>query len=370
MWSPLSKDHHDPSGDEVAREDTATRAARRSWHSGYVERWNGLNQVPAGFGPSVVTIGNFDGVHRGHQAVLTQLVADARRDGARAVAITFDPHPLAVLHPTKAPAVLVGLDERLDLLAATGLDAVLVMPFTRELAAWEPERFVGEVLVGALGAAVVVVGQDTRFGRRNRGDVTTLRALGATAGFRVEVVEDLGGVDRTHPSGRRWSSTWARELVTTGDVATAAEVLGRPSRVVGTVVVGDRRGRQLGYPTANLGPDLTGLVPADGVYAGWLVRLGVAEDVPGHRLPAAVSVGTNPTFGGTERRVEACVLDRDDLDLYGEHVAVEFVRLLRPTLRFDSVERLVEQMAVDVEECRTVLEVAAPARVSWPVRPV
>jgi riboflavin kinase/FMN adenylyltransferase len=326
-----------------------------------VQRWNGLDEVPAGYGPSVVTIGNFDGVHRGHQAVLARLVGDARREQARAVAITFDPHPLAVLFPERAPAQLIGLDEKLDLLAGTGLDAVLVMEFTRELASWEPERFVRDVLVDALGAALVVVGRDTRFGRRNSGDVGTLRELGAQLGFRTDVIDDLGGADARHPSGRRWSSTWARELIVDGDVATAADVLGRSPRVVGAVVHGDHRGRDLGFPTANLSQDATGLVPADGVYAGHLVRLGRAEGDPEHRLPAAISIGTNPTFDGTQRRVEAYVLDRDDLDLYGEPVAIEFVRLLRPTLKFDGIDALIAQMRGDVEECRAVLGVTAPS---------
>jgi len=332
-----------------------------------VQRWNGLDEVPTGFGPSVVTIGNFDGVHRGHQAVLGRLVAEARRAGGAAVAITFEPHPLAVLHPEHAPAALVGLDQRLELLAGTGLDAVLVMEFTRELASWEPERFVREVLVDTLHAAEVVVGRDTRFGRRNSGDVATLRALGELFGYRVEILEDLGGADAAHPSGRRWSSTWARELISTGDVGLAAEVLGRPHRVVGTVVTGDRRGRELGYPTANLSQNAQGMVPADGVYAGWLLRAvpagagaGVETD-PEHRLPAAISVGTNPTFDGTQRRVEAYVLDRDDLELYGERVGVEFVRFLRPTLRFDGIDALVVQMALDVDESRAVLGVRTPA---------
>jgi riboflavin kinase / FMN adenylyltransferase len=326
-----------------------------------VQRWNDLDAVPSGFGPSVVTIGNFDGVHRGHQAVLARLVADARREGARAVAITFDPHPVAVLYPARAPARLIGLDDRLDLLASTGLDAVLVMEFTPALAAWEPDRFVREVLVEALGAVLVVVGRDTRFGRRNSGDVNTLRELGKELGFQVEAIDDLGGADEAHPSGRRWSSTWARELLQAGDVATAADVLGRLHRVAGVVVEGDHRGRGLGYPTANLSQDTTGLVPADGVYAGWLVRPGRPDPDPDHRLPAAVSIGTNPTFDGTQRRVEAYVLDRDDLDLYGERVAVEFVRRLRPTVRFDGVAPLLVQMAADVNECRSVLGVRAPA---------
>lgn len=325
-----------------------------------MQRWNGLDEVPAGYGPSVVTIGNFDGVHRGHAAVLTRLVGDARREGAQAVAITFHPHPLAVLYPERAPSQLIGLADKLDLLAATGLDAVLVMQFTRELAAWEPDRFVRDVLVEALGAALVVVGRDTRFGRRNSGDVDTLRKLGEELGFRTEVIDDLGGADEAHPSGRRWSSTWARELIGSGDVATAADVLGRSHRVVGTVVHGDHRGRQLGFPTANLSRDASGLIPVDGVYAGYLVRLDRPETDPEHRLPAAVSVGTNPTFDGAYRRVEAYVLDRTDLDLYSHVVAVEFVKLLRPTLKFDGIPALIVQMTADVEECRAVLGVTVP----------
>jgi riboflavin kinase/FMN adenylyltransferase len=325
-----------------------------------VQRWSDLGAIPAGFGPSVVTIGNFDGVHRGHQAVLIRLVEDARREGASSVAITFDPHPVAVLHPERAPAIITGLDERLTLIETTGLDAVLVMEFTRELASWEPERFVHEVLVEALDAKLVVVGRDTRFGRQNKGDVGTMRALGELYGFRVDIIEDLGGSDAAHPSGRRWSSTWARELITTGDVGAAAEVLGRLHRVSGVVVEGDHRGRGLGFPTANLSQQSMGLIPADGVYAGWLVRPELADVDRDRRLPAAISVGTNPTFDGTQRRVEAYVLDRDDLDLYGERVSVEFSLLLRPTLKFDGVETLIRQMTIDVEECRAVLGVSSP----------
>jgi riboflavin kinase/FMN adenylyltransferase len=324
-----------------------------------VQRWSDLNDVPAGFGPSAVTIGNFDGVHRGHQAVLRRLVDTARSAGLAAVAITFDPHPLAVLHPDRAPAALTTPAHRLELLSASGLAAVLVMEFTRELAAWSPQRFVDEVLVGALDARLVVVGHDMRFGHRNSGDVDTLRELGEHRGYAVEVVDDLGSADDAHPSGRRWSSTWLRALLIEGDVEAAADVLGRPHRVTGVVVHGDHRGRELGFPTANLAQDSVGVVPADGVYAGWLVRLDLAEVLADRRLPAAVSVGTNPTFDGRQRRVEAYVLDRDDLDLYGETVAVELVRRLRPTLRFDGVGALVEQMHADVEACRALLRVGA-----------
>ncbi len=339
-----------------------------AWHSWYVQqsepvqRWSDLRDVPPDFGPSAVTIGNFDGVHRGHHAVLKEVVDRARAAGLSAVAVTFDPHPLAVLYPDRAPQPLSTTAHKLELLAEAGLDAVLVMPFTHELAQWSPRRFVQETLVDALKAKQVVVGSDTRFGHRNSGDVDTLRELGAELGFTVHVVADLG----REGAERRWSSTWVRELIAAGDVAAAADVLGRPHRVTGQVVHGDHRGREMGYPTANLAADAIGAIPADGVYAGWLVRpetSAPAEDVdvpgPVERLPAAISVGTNPTFEGSrDRRVEAYVLDRVDLELYGEVVAVEFVERLRPTLRFDGMAPLLEQMALDVVRCRAVLGVS------------
>ncbi len=312
--------------------------------------------MPGDLGPTVVTIGNFDGVHAGHRAVLDVVVSTAARHGAQSVAITFEPHPLEVLRPEAAPERLVTAEHRLELLAGTGLDAVLVLPFTLELAAWSPQRFVEEVVVGRLHARDVVVGRDTRFGHRNSGDVGTLRELGAVHGFEVTVVADLGDA----ASAGRFSSTWLREVIAAGDVAEAAVALGRPHRVTGVVVHGDHRGRELGYPTANLAADSVGVVPADGVYAGWLVRLDRPDDDADRRLPAAVSIGTNPTFDGVQRRVESYVLDRTDLDLYGETVAVELVERLRPTLRFDGVEPLVAQMRDDVERTRAVLA-AQPA---------
>jgi riboflavin kinase/FMN adenylyltransferase len=325
--------------------------------------WRDLGEAPPGFGPSAVTIGNFDGVHRGHLAVLGRTVQAAKAhqaEGWRSVAITFAPHPLAVLHPERAPQPLSTVEHRLELLADTGLDAVLMLPFTAELAQWSPRRFVQDVMVNALGARQIVVGSDTRFGRLNAGDISTLRDLGTELGFAVDEVADL----KTENADRRWSSTLARELIARGDVGEATEVLGRPHRVTGVVVHGDHRGRELGYPTANLTTDAIGAVPADGVYAGWLVRAGedgepgvCARHDTGERLPAAISVGTNPTFDGEERRVEAYVLDRTDLDLYGERIAVEFVERLRPTLRFDGIEPLIKQMNEDVARCREVLGV-------------
>jgi riboflavin kinase/FMN adenylyltransferase len=331
-----------------------------------VQRFTGLDAVPAGFGPCVVTIGTFDGVHRGHQAVLASVVGAARRRGVPAVAVTFDPHPIAVLRPEHAPAVLTTTEDRLRL-----LDAVLLIAFTLEFARWSPERFVQEVFVDALHAQAVVVGRDTRFGHKNSGDLGTLRELGEKLGFEVEVVEEFGAVARDgdgqgDAGGRRWSSSWVRELLAEGDVAAAAAILGRPHRVVGVVVHGDHRGRELGYPTANLAQDAVGQIPADGVYAGRLVRPALAPGAPDAVLPAAISVGTNPTFDGTQRRVEAYVLDRDDLDLYGERVAVEFVERLRPTLRFDGVEALIEQMSADVARSHEVLGVPEPSRTPHP----
>ncbi|MGL5857783.1 MAG: bifunctional riboflavin kinase/FAD synthetase [Angustibacter sp.] len=332
-----------------------------------MQRWTDLGQVPADFGPSVVTWGNFDGVHTGHRAVLNRVVERARGGGAAAVAITFDPHPSQVLHPDRAPQLITSVPQRLALLEALDVDAVLVLRFTTELAGQSPERFVEQVLVRALGARTVVVGQDTRFGHRNRGDVNTLRELGGRLGFDVVVLDDLAPSVSSGGSttrGRRWSSSWIREQVIAGDVEAAAAALSRPHRVGGVVVHGDHRGRELGYPTANLQPRPEGLVPADGVYAGWLLRPEVPEPAPDRLLPAAISIGTNPTFTGDSsqapRRVEAHVLDRIDLDLYGEFVVVEMVRRLRSMVRFDDVRQLVAQMGRDIEQCRSVLGAVVP----------
>ncbi|MDO5629530.1 MAG: bifunctional riboflavin kinase/FAD synthetase [Mobilicoccus sp.] len=320
-----------------------------------MQRWTHLTDIPDDLTGSVVTLGNFDGVHRGHRAVLTRLLARSREAGVPAVAVTFEPHPIAVLFPERAPALIASLEQRLELLADVGLDGVLVMEFTRDLATWTPDRFVEEVFVDALNARAVVVGRDTRFGVRNSGDVDTLTTLGRRHGFDVEAITDEGETTSGEPG--RWSSTQVRTLLDAGDVAGADRVLGRPHAVAGTVVHGEHRGREIGYPTANLAQDSDGLVPADGVYAGWLVRPDLPTDDADHRLPAAISVGTNPTFDGVRRTVEAYVLDRTDLDLYGERVAVEFVEHLRPMLRFDGVEELVERMAVDVDQARSILTV-------------
>lgn len=318
-----------------------------------MHRWTSLDDVPADLGPTVATLGNFDGVHRGHRAVLSTVTSLARERGLAAVAVTFDPHPVAVLHPERAPEEIAGLEHRLDLLEEVGLDGVVVIEFTPEYALLTPEEFVRETFVEGLRAEVVVLGHDSRFGLHNSGDEHTMRELGAAYGFEVVVQGTVGDMAE---GMRAWSSTALRAALAEGDVVTAAEILDRPHRVSGEVVHGHHRGRELGYPTANLSPDSEGLVPADGVYAGWLERPGLPEDHPDRRLPAAISVGTNPTFDDVVRRtVEAYVLDRTDLDLYGEVVRVDFVERLRSNVRFDSLEALMGQMAADVDRTRALL---------------
>jgi riboflavin kinase/FMN adenylyltransferase len=302
----------------------------------------------------VATFGNFDGVHLGHRAVLTRLVQEGAERGLPSVAVTFDPHPATIFHPDTLELISPGA-LRDDLLATTGIDGLLVLDFTREFAEQTAEEFVVRTFVQTLGAQALVVGEDARgFGRGYTGDVDTLRELGAEHGFDVIVLDDLG-------NGERWSSSAVRRHLDAGEVAAAAAILGRPHTMAGTVVHGAHRGRELGYPTANLAADSLGLVPADGVYAGWLTRSDRPREDPERTMPAAVSVGTNPTFDGTIRTVEAYVLDRTDLDLYGEQVVIEFVERLRPTLRFDSIEELLEAMAGDIEKCRQVLASIVPS---------
>jgi riboflavin kinase/FMN adenylyltransferase len=319
-----------------------------------VHRWTDPTATPEALRPCVVTLGNFDGVHRGHRAVLAALADAGHRLELPTVAVTFDQHPIAVLRPDEAPALITPPALRDELLADSGLDGLLVLTFTREFAQQTPEAFVRSVFVEGLDARCVVVGADTRFGYRNSGDVSTLLALGEELGFEVVALEDIG-------DGERFSSTAVRAMLAEGEVAEAAGVLGRPHRVVGTVVHGNHRGRDLGFPTANLSADALGLVPQEGVYAGWLTRLDLPDDATDRTMPCAISVGTNPTFDTLDRRtVEAYVLDRDDLELYDETVMVEFTAHIRPTLRFDSVEELTTAMAEDVERCRQLLTNIVP----------
>lgn len=306
-----------------------------------MQRWRGLEAVPTGWGRSVVTIGVFDGVHRGHQQLIARAVDRGRERGIPTVLVTFDPHPAEVVRPGSHPARLTSLRRRADLVEELGVAAFCVLPFTSQLARTPPAEFAHEVLVERLHAAAVVVGRNFRFGHRAEGDVPMLTTLGERFGFAVE------GVDLITDAGVTFSSTYIRSCIEGGDVAAATAALGRPHRVEGVVVHGDRRGRALGFPTANVAAEPYSALPADGVYAG---RFAIGERL----LPAAISVGTNPTFSGRVRTLEAYVLDVDE-DFYGHHVGVDLEHRLRGQERFDGVERLVAQMRRDVERTRELL---------------
>ncbi|GAA8849465.1 bifunctional riboflavin kinase/FAD synthetase [Helicobacter pylori] len=315
-----------------------------------MQHWTAPSDTPPQLRPCVATFGNFDGVHRGHRAILDELTRQARERDLPAVAVTFDPHPVQVMHPERAPEIISPGPLRDELLEQAGVDGLLSLPFTMEFAQTSAVDYVVDTFVTGLQAQCLVVGADTKgFGAGYTGDVELLRRLGEEHGFDVVVIEDQGEAER-------WSSSAVRTHLAAGEAGEAAAILGRPHRVVGTVVHGHHRGRELGYPTANLGADSLGLVPADGVYAGWLTRLDRPEGDPERRLPAAISVGTNPTFDGQVRVVESYVLDRTDLDLYGERVAVDFVGHVRPTLRFESIDELLVAMARDVERTRDLLD--------------
>ncbi len=306
-------------------------------------------EIPVGFGPSVVAIGKFDGVHSGHRAVIDRARVTAADAGARVVAVTFDRNPLSLLRPELCPQALCSVDQKLDLLAAAGVDATLVLRFDEALAALEPRAFVEHVLL-SLGVVTVMVGDDFRFGRGGAGDPELLTELGREYGFVVDVVGDVQG------GGRRVSSTWVRDLLAAGDVAGAARLLGRPHAVEGVVVHGLKRGRALGYPTANLSADAEGFIPADGVYAGWLVDLGVDGTAVTTRYPAAISVGTNPTFDDVPtRQVEAYVLDETGLDLYGHRVQIHFTQRVRGMVAFEGIDALIVQMDDDITRVRAAL---------------
>ena len=310
-------------------------------------RWQGLDEVPAGWGDSVVTIGEFDGVHRGHQRIFARAAEIGRERGLPVVAVTFDPHPDEVTRPGSHPPFLCSARRRAELLAGLGADAVCVLPFTLEFSRLSPDEFVRVALVERLHAAAVVVGEDFRFGHKAAGDVPLLAKLGEKYEYTTEGLPLLG------LDGVTISSTAIRQMLAAGDVTEAAKALGRPHRVEGVVVRGHQRGRQLGFPTANVESPPHTAIPADGVYAGWLATL---DEHGGEtrRWPAAISIGTNPTFDGTVRAVEAYALDRQDLDLYGVHAAIDFAERLRGTLRFDSVDALVEQMHRDVDQAREI----------------
>lgn len=292
--------------------------------------------------PSVVTIGNFDGVHRGHRVLLRRVVDTAQARDLRAVAVTFDPHPAAILRPGTQPPRLQTVDDRLAALGDAGIDLVVVLAFTPQLAASSPERFVQQVLAGPLEARRVVVGTNFRFGHRAAGDVVTLVECGARRGVEVEAVTLLD------LDGQPLSSSLVRRHLSDGNVEAAARALGRPYALRGQVVAGEGRGRTIGVPTANLdvAPDMA--LPADGVYAGHAKSGDLV-------WPAVTNVGVRPTFGGTTRTIEVHLLDAD-VDLYGSTLQVAFAHRIRGEQRFSSAEELVARIAQDVIEARVHLD--------------
>ena len=307
--------------------------------------FEGLRAVPSGFGPSAVTIGKFDGVHPGHRAVIAELQAVAAQRDLLATVVTFDRNPLSLLAPDKCPESLVSNAKKVELLESAGVDATLVLEFDRAFSSQLPEEFVQTILVDALKARVVFVGADFRFGVRGSGNVELLDRLGRDHGFEVRHIPEVAAAGT---DSRRASSTWIRELLADGDVATAAAQLGRMHSVRSTVVHGEQRGRELGYPTANLSPELEGFIPRDGVYAAWAT-------VPAGRFGAAVSIGNNPTFEGVpQKQVEAHLLDVS-LDLYGQSIELEFVDFVRPMVKFDSAAALSSQMQLDEQQVRSRL---------------
>ena len=290
---------------------------------------------------SVVVIGVFDGVHKGHQLLLNH--AKEIADGRSIVALTFDPHPTTVFAPDKAPTMLTTLADRVELLKIHNADQVAVMKFNEKFAAMSPDEFVQTVLVNQLHASTVIVGKNFTYGHKAAGTVESLIASGLTHHFTVDVQELKADTEVI-------SSSRIRKLVIEGKVEEARELLSRPHRLDGVVVHGEKRGREIGYPTANLGNIEGQTIPADGVYAGWLT-VGI------NFWPAAISIGTNPTFEGARgRQVEAYALDQEGLELYDKSASIEFGWYLRPTLKFGGLEPLLEQMKKDCDKARELTE--------------
>jgi len=324
-----------------------------------VQRWRGQDEIPTDWGRCVLTIGVFDGVHRGHAELIAHAVKAGKARGVPTVLMTFDPHPMEVVYPGSHPAQLTTLARRAELVEEAGVDVFLVIPFTSDFMKLTPDRYIHELLVEHLHVVEVVVGENFTFGRKATGNVETLRRAGEQFGFAVTSVSLVAEHADSDPAQSvTFSSTYIRSCVDAGDVVAAAEALGRPHRVEGLVVRGDGRGRDLGFPTANVAPSAYAAIPADGVYAAWFTVLGHGPVpgtlIAGQRCRAAVSVGTNPTFSGRARTVEAFVLDQT-ADLYGQRVAVDFVSRIRGQEKFDSVADLVAVMNTDVEKTRRLL---------------
>ena len=304
--------------------------------------WVSLSDVPSDFAETAVTIGKFDGIHLGHQALLNRVTNLAEEHMLASVVLTFDRHPDALLNPAECKLPLIGPTQKQSLLSESGIDATLTLEFDSALANMTPEVFVEAILVKTLSAKAVVVGEGFRFGVKGSGDVAKLRELGQKFGFQViELAQISLGGDVV-------STTKIRNLLDEGKVVAAATLLGRDHTTLGVIEHGLKIGRTIGFPTANMSRDCEGYLPLDGVYAGWLYA-------DGKKYPAAHSVGINETFQAVPRLVESFVLDRKDLDLYDKTVTLEYVEFIRPAAKFDGVESLVAEINRDIDKIRVAL---------------
>jgi riboflavin kinase/FMN adenylyltransferase len=294
-------------------------------------------------GPTAVTIGKFDGIHLGHQALIAELVATSAQHDVTSVLVTFDRHPDALLNPTKLKWPLIGPGQKEKLVSAAGVEVMVTLTFDEKLAKQSAEDFIQETLVDVLGAKLVIVGEDFRFGAGGAGDVSMLHDLGQQLGFEVRVIPSAT------EAGVKVSTSAIRDLLDAGDVVKAAKLLGRVHTNVGVIEHGLKIGRTIGFPTANMSREAEGYLPLDGVYAGWLIADGV-------RYPAAHSVGINETFQAVPRLVESHVLDRKDLDLYDKVVTLEYIDFIRPSAKFDGVESLIQEINRDLDKIRNILD--------------
>jgi riboflavin kinase/FMN adenylyltransferase len=294
-------------------------------------------------GPTAVTIGKFDGIHLGHQALIAELVATSAQHDVTSVLVTFDRHPDALLNPTKLKWPLIGAGQKENLVSAAGVEVMVTLTFDEKLAKQSAEDFIQETLVDVLGAKLVIVGEDFRFGAGGAGDVSMLHDLGQQLGFEVRVIPSAT------EAGVKVSTSAIRDLLDAGDVVKAAKLLGRVHTNVGVIEHGLKIGRTIGFPTANMSREAEGYLPLDGVYAGWLIADGV-------RYPAAHSVGINETFQAVPRLVESHVLDRKDLDLYDKVVTLEYIDFIRPSAKFDGVESLIQEINRDLDKIRNILD--------------
>ncbi len=301
-----------------------------------------LSEVAGGFTGTAVTIGKFDGIHLGHQKLISALTSAAKEHAIQSAVVTFDRHPDVLLKPGHAKLPIIGPKQKRELVAEHDVDIMVTLPFNEELASLSPEQFVQSILVDGLNAKIVLVGEDFRFGKSGAGDVHLLHDLGQQLGFEVRVIASAT-ID-----GEKISTSAIRESLDTGDVVKAQKMLGHVHTCVGIIEHGLKIGRSIGFPTANMARDCEGYLPLDGVYAGWLIA-------DGQRYPAAHSVGINETFQAVPRLVESHILDRDDVDLYDKVVTLEFVEFIRPAAKFNGVEDLVEEINRDLAKIRDIL---------------